>query len=259
MNDVILCCTCNNNGAYIKYLYSLLSSINTNDNSLPVHVRLVNSTKSVERDILHRHENTTVQRDQFEDMTTRLINHQGPHVTKGIKYLLSRHRKEVWGVYTLESFYSCMIKYNTIYHLLSDYTTVVYVDVDTIVRKSITNNINEVSEFDIGLYFDKKIDTFPHAGLIIANSSDKTKKCMSNLSEYFDGVISSNQAKIGDGDGDLLYNNCIETHMSVCRLTDKWKDEGRSFQNSSIMWSGRSERKLENEQYIYEYKKYLNQ
>ena len=258
MSDAIICCTCNNNPKYIKYLYSLLSSINTNDHKIPVHVRLINSTSCVAREIERRHKNVMIQHDQFEDQNTQLINHQGPHITRGIKYLLSRYRKEVWGVYTLEAFYSCMIKYDTICHLLNIYGNVVYVDVDTIVRGSVSSNINEVRGFDMGLYFDKKIDSFPHAGLIVANNSDKTKNCMRNMSKYFEQAISSGDVKIGEGDGDRLYSNCVNTHMSVCRLPDKWKDEGHEFQDSSIMWSGRSERKHENKQYIQEYEKYLN-
>ena len=235
----------------------MLGSIHTNDPDLPVHVRLINCDAQT-HDHVGNMSNVIVQQDIYTTKPGHIVNRHGVHTTKGIKYLLSRHRKEVWGVYTEDAFYSCMIKYDTMTDLLQQYTNVIYVDVDTIVRGSIKNSVAELPFFDIGLFFDKKILTFPHAGLIVARNTDKTKKCISFMRDYFDHKIKSGDINIGEGDGELLYNTCTVNALKIYRLSKQWKDEGQYYNDESIMWSGRSERKFKNEQYINEYTKYLN-
>jgi len=51
MNDIILCCTSNGKGKYIKYLKCLLQSIKVNTPDLKVHVRLVNCDEKTHTEI----------------------------------------------------------------------------------------------------------------------------------------------------------------------------------------------------------------
>lgn len=187
------------------------------------------------------------------------INHVGSHLTKGITHLLTKNRKEPWGVYTTEVFYTCMIKYDTIYKLLSEYNTVIYLDVDTIIRAKLCEHLHEVRDADIALYFDEDQEDFPHAGLIVANRSSRTKECMRYMKTHFDRCITSGDIKIGEGDGDLLYSKCVDFDMNIKRLSNRWKDEGPVFSESSIMWSGRSNNKKDSEQYIKEYNRYKDE
>lgn len=234
----------------------MLASIDVNDPTIPVHVRLINCDQNTQKHV-SKYSNVIVQNDSIDNRNKHYVNKHGVHTTGGIKYLLTRHRKESWGVYTREAFYSCMIKYDTIVNLIDKHDRVVYVDVDTIVRGSIRNELERLPKHDIGLFFDKKVTNFPHAGLIVCNNTDTTKKCMMQMKKYFDEVLSNDSFDVGEGDGELLYETCTANSLNILRLSDRWKDEGQNFDRDSLMWSGRSERKLENTQYINEYNKYL--
>jgi hypothetical protein len=258
MNNIILCCTSNSKGKYIKYLKSLLQSINTNTPDLSVHVRLVNCNEKIHNEV-KKYKNVTLQVDKFNKKNKIHISSLGPHLNKSVLYLLSKYRNEVWGLYDTEAFYTCMVKYNTITNLLNNYKTVIYIDVDTVVRKNLLNYIDEIKKCDIGLYFDKKEINFPHPGLIIANKSKKIIKLMKFMDEHFKECIETGNIKVELGDGDLLFKKIIENKINYTRLPVKWKDEGNNFNKESLMWSGRSERKTKNNIYINEYKKYLNE
>lgn len=255
MNDVILCCTSNGKGKYIKYLKCLLQSIKINTPDLKVHVRLVNCDEKTHTEI-KKYKNIILQKDKFNKKNKIHVSSLGPHLNKSVLYLLSKYRNEVWGLYDTEAFYTCMVKYNTISNLLNDYKTVIYVDVDTVVRKNILEHINEIQSSDIGLVFDKKEINFPHPGLIIANKSKKIINLMNYMDDHFSQCIETGNVKVELGDGDLLFKAIQENNINYSRLTLKWKDEGYNFNNNSLMWSGRSERKTKNEIYINEYKKY---
>jgi len=255
MNDIILCCTCNGKKKYIKYLKCLLQSIKVNTPDLKVHVRLVNCDKKTHTEI-KKYKNIILQKDVFNKKNKIHVSSLGPHLNKSVLYLLSKYRNEVWGLYDTEAFYTCMVKYNTISNLLNDYKTVIYVDVDTVVRKNILEHINEIQSGDIGLVFDKKEINFPHPGLIIANKSKKIINLMKYMDDHFSKCIETDNVKVELGDGDLLFKAIKENNINYSRLPLKWKDEGYNFNNNSLMWSGRSERKTKNEIYINEYKKY---
>ena len=255
MNNIILCCSCNSKGKYIKYLKCLLQSIKVNTPNLNVHVRLVNCDKKIHTEI-KKYKNITLQVDEFNIKNKIHVSSLGPHLNKSILYLLSKYRNEVWGLYDTEAFYTCMVKYNTISNLLNNYKTVIYVDVDTVVRKNLLNHIDEIQKCSIGLYFDKKEINFPHPGLIIANKSKKIIKLMKYMDNHFSKCIKNGNVKAELGDGDLLFKAIQKNNINYLRLPNKWKDEGYDFNNKSLMWSGRSERKTKNEIYINEYKKY---
>tara|TARA_E500000318_G_scaffold111467_1_gene130158 strand:+ start:3012 stop:3785 length:774 start_codon:yes stop_codon:yes gene_type:complete len=255
MNDIILCCTSNGKSKYIKYLKCLLQSIKINTPDLKVHVRLVNCDKKTHTEI-KKYKNIILQKDEFNKKNKIHVSSLGPHLNKSVLYLLSKYRNEIWGLYDTEAFYTCMVKYNTISNLLNDYRTVIYVDVDTVVRKNILEHINEIKKGDIGLVFDKNETNFPHPGLIIANKSKKMINLMKYMDDHFSGCIKKGDVKAELGDGDLLFKAIKENNINYSRLPSKWKDEGYNFNNNSLMWSGRSERKTKNEIYINEYKKY---
>ena len=256
MNNIILCCSCNSKGKYIKYLKCLLQSIKVNAPDLKVHVRLVNCNEKTHNEI-KKYKNTILQKDVFNKNNKIHVSSLGPHLNKSVLYLLSKYRNEVWGLYDTEAFYTCMVKYNTIANLLNDYNTVIYVDVDTVVRKNILKHINEIQKCNIGLYFDKKEANFPHPGLIIVNKSKKIIKLMKYMDNHFSKCIETGNIKVELGDGDLLYKAIQENNINCLRLPVTWKDEGYNFNDKSLMWSGRSERKTKNEIYINEYKKYI--
>ena len=79
---------------------------------------------------------------------------------------------------------------------------------------------------------------------------------MKYMDDHFSGCIKKGDVKAELGDGDLLFKAIKENNINYSRLPSKWKDEGYNFNNNSLMWSGRSERKTKNEIYINEYKKY---
>lgn len=257
MNDLILCCTCNNT-KYKQYLTTLLESIKVNACNIIVHIRLVNCDASFGKELASRY-NIIIQDDVYNNKNKRMVNHVGVHKDRGIKYLLTKHRKEVWGVYDDEAYYCCMVKYDTISNLIKKYKCVMYIDVDTIVRKPIHSITEIMTGFDIGLYFDKKVVNFPHAGLIVVNNTERSIECIESMRDFFTKIFKTGDMKIGDGDGDKLYNECIKHKLKIKMLEDTWKDEGLHFSNESIMWSGRSERKLENKIYLKEVEKYTNE
>ena len=120
----LVCCTCNNSEKYQKYLRSFLASISHNSPETNVHIRLVNCPSQTEDQLKKVHKNIVCQHDSINLPKGFAVNKMGPHKENGILYLLSKKRREVWGVYDAEAYYSCMIKYDTMSKLIDGKTLV---------------------------------------------------------------------------------------------------------------------------------------
>ena len=78
-------------------------------------------------------------------------------MNEGIKSLITTNRGEVWGIFSPEAYYCSHIKYETIDTLLNvyNYETVIYLDTDTIIRKDVNTLVEEIRDYDFGLYFEE--------------------------------------------------------------------------------------------------------
>jgi hypothetical protein len=190
-------------------------------------------------------------------------------VNEGIKSLITTNRGEVWGIFSPEAYYCSHIKYETIDTLLNvyKYETVIYLDTDTIIRKGVNTLVEEIRDYDFGLYFEE-IDPDelgnPHCGLISLNNTPNSKQVIGNVVSHIQGYMTAdylNNVKNIPAcmDGDILMQYTGQSKIKS--LPYKYKDEGLvgrsdNFDEASVMWSGRGLNKINSERYSNERKIY---
>lgn len=259
----IICCTCNNNKVYVGHLSGLIRSINKNSPGFDICVRYVNTSDYTINQHLLLHDRILIINDKNDFSPERtIINSYGPHVSGGIKSLITSRRGEVWGVFSPEAYYCSHIKYDTIDKLLNiyNYDTVIYLDTDTIVRGDVNTLVDEVKNHDFGLYFEE-IDPEefgnPHCGLISLNNTSNSRQVINNvinhIQEYMTvDYLNSVKSIPACMDGDILM--LYTTESKIKSLPYKYKDEGlvgrsNNFDHTSVMWSGRGLNKINSKKY----------
>ena len=269
MNKNKLTLVCTSNDRYIKPLLAFLESIHKNSRDINIVARLVNvSSQNVDyikmtypdveiitdnvslsdkRDIV----NADATKRRVNDLITRKDNIGG---FKGVGWL-----------YSQEAAYCSNIKYNTIKQLLDeDYSHVVYMDVDTIVRKNITSLIDDTKGYDLGMficedereteltYYNEPYEGW-HAGLIYINNTEMSREFITCV----ESRVNNNLYDIEADEDEFSYVYKRTDGVSIKELSKFYKDTGPQFDVSSAVWSGQQEIKHTNEQYIEEFEKYV--
>lgn len=269
MNKNKLTLVCTSNDRYIKPLLAFLESVHRNSKDINIVARLVNVVSrnvdyikatypniniiidnvplSDKRDIV----NTDATKRRVNDLITRKDNIGG---FKGVGWL-----------YSQEAAYCSNIKYNTIKQLLrEDYSHVVYMDVDTIIRKNIMSLIDDTSGYDLGMYVceDERETELTyhgeqyegwHAGLIYINNTEQSREFVDRVEER----VNNNLYDIEADEDEFSYIYKRTDDISIKELSKYYKDTGPKFDKNSAVWSGQQEIKHTNEQYIEEFEKYV--
>ena len=158
--------------------------------------------------------------------------------------------------------YCSNIKFDTILTLLDqDIRSIIYVDVDTIIRKDLTKLYSELNKNDFCFYKDKPYteqmggstrlqgaDFLYHGGLIGVSNNSKTKDIFKNLTN----IVHEN---IYDWDIDeRILPKIINKNVNILNVDFTYKDE--DLKAESHIWSGSGTTKFTDNLYIDECKKY---
>lgn len=267
MNENKLTIVCTSNQRYIPPTLAFLQSIYTNSPNVNTVLRLVNVKKDTINIIKHKYPSVTIIEDDRSICDARKIK-GNELATKSISELISKDNKGgfkgVRWLYSAEAAYCSNIKYDTMKQLLDDgFKHIMYLDVDTIVRKDITSIIDVTRGYDLGMYVcENERDTGLtyhgeqyegwHAGLIYINNSENVKRF---IEEVRDRVVENIYDMEADED-ELSYVYKRYDNIKIKELTNYYKDTGPIFNNESAIWSGQQEIKHTSDVYIEEYNKY---
>jgi len=241
---------CTSDCKYLVYLNALLSSININSPDTHVYVRLVNISNN---DIEQRYKNVKVVNDSIT-IDSRPNN---------VKYItkLNDNGINIYGVKDIKDAYSNLtayctnIKYNTLSNLLyEDYDDVlVYLDVDTIVRKDLSDLEDLIKCGDIGIILDNEIDTvFCEGGLIGINNTPLSKQFIQHINDHIN---------LYDITADEVYfDHAVNIYNpTIIDIPRTFKEEGnnnRHFNTEAYMWSGHGDNKILASDYVNEFNMY---
>tara|TARA_Y100000310_G_C20363862_1_gene660250 strand:+ start:53 stop:766 length:714 start_codon:yes stop_codon:yes gene_type:complete len=161
--------------------------------------------------------------------------------------------------------YSANIRLNLINNLLNegkDY--ILYLDVDSIIRKDITHLIEKVKDnnYDLGLFtFKKKKDIQIKSGIILARNTNKAKvfflKVENSLNKFGLYKWTSDQKSLKQVYHQVLKNTYSdEDKPKILKIKPKYLDW--NFKETSIIWTGKGFRKYENTKYLEDKNYYIN-
>ena len=253
---------CSTNEKYIQYLLPFLNSINNNCNGINVVIRLVNvKTK------LPVYDNINI----YQIHEEKLFNTDIVVNDEDIKYLNYNELKDIVKNNHLgnsifkkkEAIYCSNIKFNTINQLLNNnFKYICYLDVDTIVRKDISNLTDITKTYDIAMFIDDNdIDSYItkhgdsymglNAGFMYINNTQISKVFYKQLENNVNDDIFNIEAD--EVEFQKLYKT---TDINMMLVDFKYKDNGPKYNNESYMWSGQSDEKIFNVIFKNEVKRY---
>ena len=277
--------SCTSDKKYIPLLRILLKSLGMNSPATAVHVRLVNCDSIAVNYVKHLHKNITVQSDISDASTERknlgrnktllygsLFNNNehswlGP--SKRSKQVEGGFKGPRWAVSDLQC-YCSNIRFRNIHDLLKQgHDSVLYMDVDAIVRKDLNQLEQIIKSNDIVIKTNKYIrDVEPtdlpdgiewHCGLIGVNNTPQSRKFIEALM-----INTEKDMYYWDSDQDQ-FNNVYKSIGHTVQIDDiptSFKDQGPDddgrddFNHDSHIWSGAGYIKSGNEKYVKEMKKY---
>lgn len=253
----------------------------TNDKYLPITKTFLNSlfqnsdvfdnviVRCVGFDYDYTHISDKIQ--TISDMTSlskvkNMLSSDGEYIND---YLSEGFKKSKIGVrgsrwlHSEEIAYCSNCKVLTILYALKKYkTSVVYSDVDTIVRGDLTGLINIVQQHDLSVVIDEPYsdqhvgskrlsghDKLYQGGLIGFKYSDKVLKF---VADWGDRVMSD--YRDWDADEKYFYETLPDYNLDIGEIPLIYKDEELSI--DSKLWSGAGTTKYHEDKYVTEYKKY---
>ena len=270
-NKLTIVCTCNT--AYLNYLYTFLQSIHTNSPDVNVIVRLVNVSKkefqtntNIFSNVYCFYDNTTAANNKI------LIDDAKVYSFKNILNIIKSKSTPGSPIFkSNEGIYCSNIKFNTINNLLSDgFECLVYLDVDTLVRKDIRPLKKLMKGYDLGMFineFERGDFTTKYgheysgwnAGIMLVNSTPKAIKFYNQLEERVKSDMDNIDAD--EIEFEYMYRHMVDD-IKLLEINKTFKDNGPDYNTESHMWSGQSEEKKlnklyirESQNYLYEYKK----
>lgn len=258
--------TCTSNERYVPPLCAFLNSIQINQPDVQIVVRLVNCTNKTIDKIKSNFGDINVIIDNHELSDNRNITNLSEVEGKTIEQLRGARSgfKGVRWLYSQEAAYCSNIKYQTIHELLNKgIEFIVHMDVDTIVRHRFDCLRDAMLGYDIGMYICpeehmKQLTEYGHkymgwhAGIIVVNNTDTSRTFIDRVRNRVRENIYDIEAD--EDEFDYVYNNTDD--INILSVDKTYKDNGPVFNVNSHIWSGQSEAKSENRQYINEYEKY---
>tara|TARA_R110002153_G_scaffold13431_2_gene49971 strand:+ start:4375 stop:5169 length:795 start_codon:yes stop_codon:yes gene_type:complete len=191
-----------------------------------------------------------------------LTTSEGLYATEDFFYNNKTSVKPVKLFYSKLISYCSNIKFETLSNLLNvGVQSVVYLDVDSIVRGDLTELYKELNKNDFCFFKDKPYtqqfeggtrlegsDFLYHGGLIGISNNYKTKK-------IFKKITNTVNKNIYDWDIDeYILPKIINENVNILNIDSTFKDE--SLNKESHIWSGAGKTKFTNDIYINECKKY---
>ena len=157
-----------------------------------------------------------------------------------------------------EGVYCSNIKFNSINKLLKkDFKYLIYLDVDTIVRKDISILKEKLKDVDIGMFIDERdlhLRTAGwNAGLMMIRNTNVSNLMYLLIEKYINDNFWDYDAD--EEIFDKIYNEHKEK-IKMLEVDKTFKDNGPDYNDDSHMWSGQSQEKILNQKYILESKKY---
>tara|TARA_R110002126_G_scaffold129102_1_gene271796 strand:+ start:4911 stop:5759 length:849 start_codon:yes stop_codon:yes gene_type:complete len=269
--NLVLICT--SNERYIKPTRAFLNSIIKNSPKVNVLVRLVN----VKQDTItglkatYNDYNIYFYIDNTPLCDKRNIVNKTETFDKSAIQLMRKSTADFKGVgwlYSEEAAYCSNIKYNTINQLLEyGIKCVVYMDVDTIVRKDIYNIQDTINTYDLAMYIcpNEHLKTSTqygekyigwHAGIIISNNTMLSVDFLKDVEKRVSNNMYDIEADEDEFDH-VFYQKKYNNKIKINSLTKYYKDNGPEFNVKNAVWSGQNVAKVDNKKYINEYSKYI--
>lgn len=244
---------------YLPFAKILINSILQNTPSVEILGRFVNCSDEQLDTVNGIH----IYRDNKELSTKRnLLTKQHLYATDDFVYCNKTDVQPVRLYYSELISYCSNIKFDTINTLLGiGVKSVIYLDVDSIVRGDLNKLFLELTKNDFCFYKDipyseqfkgsKRLEYnnfLYHGGLIGVNNNKQTKKIIKNITnEVLEDIF--------DWDIDeRILPTIIQNDFNIININKKYKDEDLDIK--SIVWSGSGKTKFTNNLYINECKKY---
>ena len=245
---------------YMPFAEILVNSILKNSPNIKIVGRFVDCN---DNDVQQFREKINVILDIKNLCTKRnLTTSEGLYATEEYYFKNQTNVKPVKLFYSKLISYCSNIKFDTILTLLDqDIRSIIYVDVDTIIRKDLTKLYSELNKNDFCFYKDKPYteqiggstrlqgaDFLYHGGLIGVSNNSKTKDIFKNLTN----IVYEN---IYDWDIDeRILPKIINENVNILNVDFTYKDE--DLKAESHIWSGSGTTKFTDNLYIEECKKY---
>ena len=260
-NKLTIVCTTNKN--YIEYTNAFINSIDTNCENINIILRLVNCSP---HDVYEpQNLPLDIVQDNFVMQNDKVICEEDIRSTDYRTALqIIKHDKHDNVLFkSKEAVYCSNIKFNTINKLLDQqFKHVLYLDVDTIVRKDISRVHTEYNQCDIATYVDlNDVDSFTlpdgssymgwNAGFMLIHNNNRTM-------QFFQQLESRVNQDMYNFDADEIQFQMLLSEMPLnIKYVDKiYKDNGPEYTDGSHMWSGQAHNKVINKLFNEEYAKY---
>ena len=222
---------CVSDAKYIKYLKHLLKSLNYSNNSnnlINVHLCLIN--------IIFKKRMTKKLLSIYPRLKIQFLDKKFGYKHEKIAFC-ANHR-----VHFIENL------------LQQQIDSIIYMDVDSLIRKKIAYKKLFDENFDIKIHFRNTADHRMKVatGVIAIRNNAASKKFF----QEWRGAISP--LKFEWFADQVTFHELYEKHkknMNFSHLTKTYIDW--DFQNESIIWSGKGDRKKKNEKYLHETRKIL--
>ena len=275
---------CTSDKKYMPLLRALVTSVATNSPQTSIYARLVSWEEKITdeeiADLKNIHPLVEIERDDGTGLEAETFE-KAPNLVEN--FLKSReknrphhHRrserksafKTYQTIYTDAAAYCTNIKFNTLNKLAKACKEpLLYLDVDTVVRKDLSDLEAIIENTDIAIVNDTPtLIDFKQGGLIGFNPNAlRARVYMLEVESQLDLFnITGDEIAMK-----AVYDQVVARHWRAARmdlalqveaLSCIYKDEGKngSFDSESVMWSGHGDIKSYSEAYISEQRKYEN-
>ena len=263
MPDDIITFTCDER--YAPYAKIFINSLNANSPGSNIIARLVNCKPETISTVRSLGPNIEVIEDITKLSSTRtMLSHGAELLYDGLFDSLVKNKTSIRSPRLLcseQMVYCSNIKFITIKDLLAAGAgTVIYMDVDTIIRGSLVELISATKNADLCMFKDVPyteqhpgstrlagMDVLYHGGLIGVNNNMTTRAL---FSEWVDLVTEN----MFDWDIDERLFSSVTEEIKIHNIDKSFKDEDLS--EDSCVWSGAGQTKFTQDVYIEECKKY---
>ena len=220
---------------YIHYLVSFLRSIQRFNSNYTIFCRLVNV---ISRPPDYKNVEYIIDNTKLSTERKFIKNQGGAH-----SHTFSADLKTPTGIrntaslmYSEQAAYTCHSRFKNIIHLLdSDCDNILSLDVDTIVRRDISELFKQV-DFDIGVISENlsgEEHLFMNEGLILLNNTRRTR---SFFTDVHDVIFSDDTFTDWDADSRALQSVYDRSSLRVKTLPKSYKC--KQHLQDSHMWSG---------------------
>ncbi len=253
--------TCDSN--YFPYALILIESINYNSPLTKILGRFVNCTEDQLSELSRFSNLQVINEDKSLSTIRNLKTGEGNFATEDIVGSNKTAVKPIRFFYSEQIAYCSNIKFDTLDYAINklNVNSIIYLDVDSIVRSNLDYLFNILKNYDFAFYKDKPYteqfkgstrlqgnDFLYHGGFIGLTNNNKTKEL---ISVYRKRVLEN--IYDWDIDEDIL-PKLINENIEILEIDKKYKDE--DLDEYSVIWSGSGKTKFASNRYIEECKKY---